>query len=46
MLGVLALAKKHGPAVVDDAAKAALALGMPTYRFPAVSRTAPARGAP
>ena len=33
MLGVLALAKKHGPAVVDDAAKAALELGVPTYRF-------------
>ena len=30
---VLALAKKHGPAVVDDAAKAALDLGVPTYRF-------------
>jgi transposase len=33
LLGVLALAKKHGPAVVDDAAKAALDLGVPTYRF-------------
>jgi hypothetical protein len=33
MLGVLALAKKHGPAVVDNAAKAALDLGVPTYRF-------------
>src|SRR4030095_13203147 len=33
MLGVLALAKKHGPAVADDAAKAALDLGVPTYRF-------------
>jgi hypothetical protein len=33
MHGVLALAKKHGPAVVDDAAKAALDLGVPTYRF-------------
>jgi transposase len=33
MLGVLALAKKHGPAVVDDAAKAALEIGVPTYRF-------------
>jgi transposase len=33
MLGVLALAKRHGPAVVDDAAKAALDLGVPTYRF-------------
>src|SRR5437867_1130324 len=33
VLGVLALAKVHGPAVVDDAAKAALDLGVPTYRF-------------
>jgi transposase len=33
MLGVLALAKKHGPVVVDDAAKAALDWGVPTYRF-------------
>lgn len=33
ILGVLSLAKKHGPAVVDDAAKAALDLGAPTYRF-------------
>ena len=33
MLGVLALAKKHGPAVVDEAAKAALDLGVPTYHF-------------
>jgi hypothetical protein len=33
MLGVLALAKKHGPAVVDEAAKTALELGVPTYRF-------------
>ena len=33
ILGVLALAKKHGPAVVDEAAKAALDLGVPTYRF-------------
>jgi transposase len=31
--GLLALAKKHGPAVVDDAAKAALELGAPSYRF-------------
>ena len=31
--GVLALAKKHGPAVVEDAAKAALEIGVPTYRF-------------
>lgn len=33
MLGVLALAKKHGPAAVDEAAKAALDVGVPTYRF-------------
>jgi transposase len=33
VLGVLALARKHGPAVVEDAAKAALDLGVPTYRF-------------
>ena len=33
MLGVLALAKKYGPAVVEQAAHAALDLGVPTYRF-------------
>jgi hypothetical protein len=33
LLGVLSLAKKHGPAVVEDAAKAALEIGVPTYRF-------------
>jgi hypothetical protein len=33
ILGVLALAKKHGPAVAEDAAKAALDLGVPTYHF-------------
>ncbi len=33
ILGVFALAKKHGPAVVDDAAKAALEIGVLTYRF-------------
>jgi transposase len=33
ILGVLALAKKSGPAVVDDAAQAALDLGVPTYHF-------------
>jgi transposase len=33
ILGVLALAKKYGPAVIEDAAKAALDLGVPTYRF-------------
>lgn len=31
--GVLALAKRFGPAIVDDAAQAALDLGVPTYRF-------------
>ena len=31
--GVLALAKKHGVPVVEDAAKAALEIGVPTYRF-------------
>ena len=33
ILGVLALVKKHGPATVEDAATAALDLGVPTYRF-------------
>jgi len=33
ILGVLALAKKHGVAVVEDAAKAALEIGVPTCRF-------------
>jgi transposase len=33
VLGVLALAKKHGLAAVDDAAQTALELGVPTYRF-------------
>jgi hypothetical protein len=33
MLGVLALTKNYGPVVVDDAAKAARDLGVPTYRF-------------
>ena len=33
LLGVLALAKQHGVAVVEDAAKAALEIGVPTYRF-------------
>ena len=33
ILGVLALAKKHGPATVEEAATAALELGVPTYRF-------------
>jgi transposase len=31
--GVLALAKKYGPAAADDAAKTALELQVPTYRF-------------
>jgi len=33
ILGVLSLAKKHGPAVIEEAAQAALDLGVPTYRF-------------
>ena len=33
ILGVLALARKHGAPTVDDAAKAAIELGAPTYRF-------------
>ena len=33
ILGVLSLAKKHGPAIVDEAAKAALEIGAPTYHF-------------
>jgi transposase len=33
ILGVLALTKKHGPAVIEDAATAALDIGVPTYRF-------------
>jgi transposase len=33
LLGVLALAKRYGPAAADDAAKAALDLQVPTYRF-------------
>ena len=33
ILGVLNLASKHGPVVVDQAAAAALELGVPTYRF-------------
>ena len=33
ILGVLALARKHGPAVVEQAANAALEFGFPTYRF-------------
>src|SRR3984893_6950351 len=33
ILGVLALATQQGPAVVEDAARAALEVGVPTYRF-------------
>jgi transposase len=33
ILGVLALAKKYGGPTVDEAARAALDLGVPTYRF-------------
>ncbi len=33
ILGVLSLAKKHGPAALDEAAREALELGLPTYRF-------------
>jgi hypothetical protein len=33
ILGVLALAKQHGPAVVDAACAAALELGVADYRF-------------
>ena len=33
ILGVLALARKHGPAAVEDAAKTALELGVPRYHF-------------
>ena len=33
ILGVLALTKKHGPTVAEEAASAALELGMLTYRF-------------
>jgi hypothetical protein len=33
ILGVVSLAKRHGPTVIEDAAKAALDFGIPTYRF-------------
>jgi len=33
ILGVLALARKHGAPTVDDAAKSAIELGAPSYRF-------------
>jgi len=33
ILGLLSLAKKHGPVLVDDACAAALEMGAPRYRF-------------
>jgi transposase len=33
ILGMLSLARKHGAPAIDDAAKAALQAGAPTYRF-------------
>jgi transposase len=33
VLGLLSLARKHGPATVDDACAAALEMGVPNYRF-------------
>ena len=33
VLGVLSLARKHGAVAADEAARAALELGLPTYRF-------------
>jgi transposase len=33
LIGVLRLVTQHGPAVADEAAKAALELGVPTYHF-------------
>jgi hypothetical protein len=33
VLGVLSLAKRYGPATLDDACAAALEIGVPTYRF-------------
>jgi transposase len=33
VLGVLSLARKHGAVAADEAAQAALELGLPTYRF-------------
>jgi transposase len=33
ILGVLTLARKHGPVAVDEAAKEAIELGLPTYHF-------------
>jgi hypothetical protein len=44
ILGVLALARRRGPAAVEDACAAALEVGMPTYRF--VRRYVERRSAP
>jgi transposase len=33
IVGLIGLAKKHGPIAVDDACAMALAVGVPTYRF-------------
>jgi hypothetical protein len=33
ILGLLGLARKHGPAAVDDACAMAMKVGSPTYRF-------------
>ena len=33
ILGVLSLARKHGPALTEDAARFALEAGAPSYRF-------------
>ena len=33
ILGVLSLARKHGPAITEDAAHFALEAGAPSYRF-------------
>jgi hypothetical protein len=33
VLGVLSLVKKHGPVTVDEASRAAMEMGVPTYRF-------------
>ena len=33
ILGVFALARKHGAAAINDACRAALELQLPTYRF-------------
>jgi hypothetical protein len=33
ILGILALARKHGPALTEEAAHFALDAGLPSYRF-------------